>query len=41
MIIPKPCKAIANYPSDSVVNKVKRDKQSRVTYWVPSKLTYA
>jgi hypothetical protein len=40
MIIPKPYKAIANYPSDSGVNKV-RDKQSRMTYWVPSKLTYA
>jgi hypothetical protein len=24
MIIPKPCKAIANYPSDSGVNKVMR-----------------
>jgi hypothetical protein len=24
MIIPKPCKAIANYPSDSGVNKVLR-----------------
>jgi hypothetical protein len=30
----KPYKAVANYPSDSWVNKVK-DNQTRVTYWVP------
>jgi hypothetical protein len=34
---PKTNKAIANYPNDSGVNKVKGNR-NRVTYWVPSKL---
>ena len=27
-----------NYPNDSRVKQGKKDKQTRVTYWVPSKL---
>jgi hypothetical protein len=34
ILIPKPYRAIAKLPNDSGVNKVK-DKQTRVTYWVP------
>jgi hypothetical protein len=39
ILIQKLCKAITELPNDSGVNKVK-DKQSRVTYWVPSKLNH-
>jgi hypothetical protein len=36
--IPKPCKAIAKLPKCFRGKQGKQDKQTRVTYWVPSKL---
>jgi hypothetical protein len=36
----KPYKAMAKLPKSFRGKQGKKDKQTRVTYWVPSKLTY-